>query len=80
MSPQGRRYDRWRDVDGTHVEVGARVEQVEVHAGQGALRFRLHRRGEVIGRGATRLLVRFDGEKAPVSIRLHLVRVIGDGQ
>jgi hypothetical protein len=26
---RAQRYDRWRDVDGTHVLVGARVEQVE---------------------------------------------------
>lgn len=75
MSGQRRRYDRWRDVDGTHVPVGARVQQVEVHAGLGALRFRLNRCGEVIGRGATRLVVRFDGEEQVVSIRPHLVRV-----
>lgn len=73
-------YDRWRDVDGTHVAVGARVEQAETDARMGALRSRLYRRGQVIGRGATRLVVRFDGEDQTVSIRPHLVRVVeGDG-
>lgn len=69
-------YDRWRDVDGTHVPVGARVEQCEVDARMGAPRSRLHRRGQVTSRGVTRLRVRFDGEDQPVSIRPHLVRVV----
>jgi hypothetical protein len=70
-----RRYDRWRDVDGAHVPVGARVQQVVVDARMGAPRSRLHARGEVTGRGTTRLVVRFDGEDQTVSIRPHLVRV-----
>lgn len=78
VSGQRRRYDRLRDADGTHVAVGARVQQVEVHAGLGALRFRLHQRGEVIGRRTTRLVVRFDGQDQPVSIRPHLVQVISE--
>jgi hypothetical protein len=53
------------------------VEQVEVDALHGALRSRLHQRGEVLGRTrSTRLLVRFDSEHEQVSIRPHLVRVI----
>ncbi|MGH3575676.1 MAG: hypothetical protein ACRDUW_28300 [Pseudonocardiaceae bacterium] len=71
-----RAYDRWRDVDGTHVPVGARVEQTGTDARMGALRSRLHVRGQVTSRGTTRLVVRFDGETKPVSIRPHLVRVI----
>lgn len=71
-----RAYDRWRDVDGTHVPVGARVEQTGTDARRGALRSRLHAQGQVTSRGATRLVVRFDGETTPVSIRPHLVRVI----
>lgn len=71
-----RAYDRWRDADGTHVPVGAQVEQTEVDARMGAPRSRLHRRGQVTSRGATRLRVRFDGEDQPVSIRPHLVRVV----
>lgn len=74
MSP--RRYDRWQDAEGIHIHQGCRVEQVEVVAGLGALRSRLHHRGTVIGRGSTRLLVRFDGEQSSVSIRPHLVRVL----
>lgn len=42
----------------------------------GALRSRLHKRGEVLGRTrSTRLLVRFASEHERVSIRPHLVRV-----
>lgn len=77
MSRRAQRvYDRWRDVDGTHVAVGARVEQTETDARLGALRSRLSWRGQVTGRGATRVVVRFDGEDQTVSIRPHLVRVI----
>lgn len=40
----------------------------------------LYRRGRVTNRGATRLVVRFDGEDQTVSIRPHRMRVIdGDG-
>lgn len=78
MSPQpNRRYDQWRDVEGTHIPVGCRIEQVAIAKEHGALTSRLRKRGEVIrwGRGS-RLQVRFDGETKPVSIRPHLVRVI----
>lgn len=74
--------DPWRDVDGTPVVVGAWVEQVEVDAGLGALRGRLGKRGRVLRRSATRLVVRFPGESQLVRIRPHLVWVIegeGDG-
>jgi hypothetical protein len=73
---RARRYDRWRDKDGTHVPVGARVEQTEVDARMGAPRSRLHARGQVTSRGTTRLVVRFDGEDQTVRIRPHLVRVL----
>jgi hypothetical protein len=80
VSGRGRGYDRWRDTDGTHIPVGARVEQTGTDARMGALRSRLGQRGQVTGRGTTRLRVRFDGEAQTVSIRPHLVRVIeGDG-
>lgn len=81
MSERAQRaYDRWRDVHGTHVPVGARVEQTVTDARMGALRSRLYRQGRVTSRGATRLVVRFDGEDQTVTIRPHLVRVIeGDG-
>jgi hypothetical protein len=69
-------YDRWRDTNGTHVPVGARVEQTEVDARRGALRSRLHARGQVTSRGTPRLVVLFEGEDHTVSIRPHLVRVV----
>ncbi|MGH3766267.1 MAG: hypothetical protein ACRDTX_14145 [Pseudonocardiaceae bacterium] len=61
---------------GTHIPVGARFEQTGTDARRGALRSRLGQRGEVLGRGTTRLRVRFDAEDQPVSIRPHLVRVV----
>lgn len=70
-------YDRWRDAHGTHVPDGARVEQVAVSRDEGALRCRLHKRGEVLGRSrSTRLCVLFDGEPRPVSVRPYLLRVL----
>lgn len=59
MSGRARAYDRWRDAQGIHVPVGACIEQAGTDARMGALRSRLGRRGEVIGRGTTRLVVRF---------------------
>jgi hypothetical protein len=77
VSPRRPTYDRWRDVQGTHIPVGCRIEQVAIAKERGALTSRLGERGEVIrwGRGS-RLQVRFDGETEPVSIRPHLVRVV----
>jgi hypothetical protein len=44
----------------------------------GALSHRLGKRAEVIGRTrGNRLRVRFDGEDRQISIRPHLVRVVG---
>lgn len=62
VSPPARpQYDRWRDAAGTHIPDGCHVEQVvEVHAPYGALRSRLGKRGQVIGRSrGSRLYVRF---------------------
>lgn len=83
MSPRARpAYDPWRDVDGTPIPVGALVEQVAAAQEHGARSARLRQRGEVIrrgqrGRGHLRLYVRFPDEEQPVSIRPHLVRVLG---
>ncbi|MGH3822115.1 MAG: hypothetical protein ACRDRA_04635, partial [Pseudonocardiaceae bacterium] len=55
------------------------VEQSGVDGRYGALRSRLRKQGEVIGRGSgrgNRLYVRFEGEDRRVSIRPHLVRVV----
>lgn len=82
MSLQGRgrcrrpTYDSWRDAAGVSIPPGARVEQVLVDRAHGALAFRLGKQAQVLRRSrGTRLVVRFDGEDQPVSIRPDLVRV-----
>lgn len=69
-------YDRWRDADGAPMPQQCRIEQVAVAKEHGALPSRLHKQGQVIGRGKNRLIVRFDSEKNVVRIRPHLVRVL----
>jgi len=69
-------YDRWRDAAGVSIPPGARVEQVLVDRAHGALASRLGKQAQVIRRSrGSRLVVRFDGEDEPVSIRPDLVRV-----
>lgn len=69
-------YDRWRDVDGTHILDQCRVQQVAIAKEHGALTSRLNKQGQVVGRTTTRLTVLFDGDAKPGNIRPHLVRVI----
>lgn len=69
-------YDPWRDASGTPIPQRCRVQQVAVGKNHGALPSRLHKHGQVIGRGLTRLNVRFDGETKLVGIRPHLVCVL----
>ncbi|MBV8541794.1 MAG: hypothetical protein JO063_04550 [Pseudonocardiales bacterium] len=69
-------YDRWRDAEGTPIPPRCRVEQVAVAKEHGALPSRLRKQGQVLGRGTTRLSVRFDGEDHSVSIRPHLVLML----
>jgi hypothetical protein len=66
------------DAEGTRIYLSSqvRVEQVAVDEAHGALPSRLHRQGEVIGRGRDRLYVRFDLEYQLVILRPHLVRVL----
>ena len=68
-------YNRWRDVDGTPIPVPCRIEQIAVSKEHGALPSRLHQQGQVIGRGTSRLQVRFDDNQV-ISLRPHLVRVL----
>jgi hypothetical protein len=69
-------YDPWRDAAGMSIPVGARVEQVLVDRAHGALASRLGKQAQVIRRSrGIRLVVRFDGETQPVSIRPDLLRV-----
>jgi len=69
-------YDPWRDAAGVSISPDARVEQVLVDRAQGALASRLGKHAQVIrhSRG-NRLVVRFDDEDHPVSIRPDLVRL-----
>ena len=69
-------YDPWRDAHGTPIPPQCRIEQIAVGKNHGALPSRLHKQGHVVGRGLTRLTVRFDGEDGVVGIRPHLVRVL----
>lgn len=69
-------FNRWRDVDGSPIPQQCRIQQVTVEKNFGALQSRLHRQGRVVGRGQTRLIVRFDDEDALVRIRPHVVRVL----
>ena len=71
-----RPYDPWRDTHGDPIPQQCRVEQVAVGKNHGALPSRLHKQGQVTGRGLTRLTVRFDHEDELVHIRPHLVRVL----
>ena len=74
-------YDPWRDVHGTHIPDGCRVEQIAIAKEHGALSSRLGSRGRVLGRRGCRLVIRFEGEhERVVSIRPHLVRVLAEIQ
>src|SRR5262249_45414177 len=68
--------DPWRDAEGTPIPVGAVVEQTGIDVELGALRSRQGKRGQVLRRSATRLVVRFEGETTLARIRPHLVRVV----
>jgi hypothetical protein len=66
----------WCDAAGASIPSGARVEQVLGDRAHGALASRLGKQAQVIRRSrGTRLVVCFDGETKPVSIRPDLVRV-----
>lgn len=67
-------YDLWRDIDGTHILVGARVEQVAIRPGLGAPRCRHCQVGTVVRFGYKRLVVLFAGNE--VTIHPSTVRVV----
>jgi hypothetical protein len=71
-----RSYDPWRDADGAPIPQHCRIEQIDVGKKHGALPSRLHKQGQVLGRGTTRLIVQFDDEDKVARIRPHLVRVL----
>ena len=74
--PRRPAYDPWRDTDGNPIPQPCRIHQAAVHKGHGALPSRLHKQGQVLGRGTTRLTAQFDGEDTVASLRPHLVRVL----
>ncbi len=55
---------------------GTRPGGADRGRGLGAVRGRLGKRGWVLHRSATRLVVRFEGEVTLIRIRPHLVRVL----
>ncbi len=69
-------YDPWHDASGVQVPQQCRIQQIAVGKNHGALRSRLHKYGQVVGRGLTRLSVRFDDENELAHVRPHLVRVL----
>jgi hypothetical protein len=52
------------------------VEQVAEHPERGALLSRLHKQGEVLGRGPEVLYVRFAGERQLISMPPGLLRLL----
>jgi hypothetical protein len=67
---------RWLDEHGTPITVGAMVEQTGIDIELGALRSRQGKHGQVIRRSATRLVVRFHGERRLARIQPQLLRVV----
>lgn len=69
--------DRWRDANGAAISLFCWVEQIAEHLEEhGGLFSRLHKRGEVIGRGPDVLYVRFEGEGGVISLSPELVRLL----
>jgi len=70
----------WTDAQGTPLPLGCRVEQIAVDQAQGAMRWRLHQQGLVIGWDTTWLHVCFERDRMLVVLRAHLVRVLDASQ
>ena len=68
-------HHRWCDVDGTHISLFCRVEQVIEDSDPGVLPSRLHQRGQVLGRGLHSLYVCFSDDVL-VSLPPHLLRLL----
>jgi hypothetical protein len=64
---------KWCDVDGAPIALLYWVEQVAERPGRGS---RLHRRGEVVGRGPGVVYVRFAGERQLISVLPELLRLL----
>jgi hypothetical protein len=67
---------QWRDVEGTPIPLGCRIEQITVSQQHGAMPSRLHQHGQVIARDTPWLHVRFDTDHRLVLLQPHLVRVL----
>lgn len=67
-----------RDAEGNRIPLYSRVEQVAVDEEHGAPFSRLHQQGEVAGRDAEMLDVRFD-DGYTITLRPELVRVLNPG-
>ncbi|MBV9139742.1 MAG: hypothetical protein JO115_02270 [Pseudonocardiales bacterium] len=64
---------RWRDGDGTPLHLLCRVEQIAIDPPKGAMAFRLHQQGQVVGWDASWLHACFDDRRALVLLHAHLV-------
>jgi hypothetical protein len=65
-----------RDAEGSDIPLQSRVEQITVDKTHGALPCRLHQQGQVIGRDAHLLYVRFECDYQMIDLRPPLVRVL----
>jgi hypothetical protein len=68
---------RWCDIEGSHIALFGRVEQVTESAQHKALPSRLHQHGEVVGRGLDSLYVCF-ADNSLVSLPPHALRLLPD--
>jgi hypothetical protein len=68
--------DPWRDIEGTHIPLQSRVEQVVVDTEHGALASRLHQQGQVLGRGTNLVYVLFECDSQLIALRPHLLRLL----
>ncbi len=66
---------RWCDIEGNHLDLFCRVEQVTERAEPGVLPSRLHQHGQVVGRGLDSLYVRF-ADNMVVSLPTQVLRLL----
>jgi hypothetical protein len=67
--------DRWCDVEGAHISLFCRIEQVAESTEGTVLPSRLHQQGQVVGRDLDSLYVCFQDNQV-ISLRPCLVRVL----
>ena len=72
-------HNLWCDIEGTHIALFCRVEQVAQSPEPGVLPSRLHQQGQIVGRGLDSLYVCFDDNHV-VSLQPHLLRLLSDAQ